>query len=364
MNQTSIEWTDATWNPVTGCSKVSQGCKNCYAERYFPRPYPGRKFTDVRVHPNRLDWPLRWRGSPKAKSEGRPSRIFVNSMSDLFHAEVDISFIDKIFAYMVTSEQHVFQILTKRADRMEMYFNGASRMNLPLSLTAHARIARAAETLADIRGEDRSSPYWDMFLEPPYKNVWLGVSVEDQKTADERIPLLLQTPAAVRFISYEPALGPVDLRHIQYDNMVEIDALTGDHGVYRPLAGRSEAKLDWVIAGGESGPRARPAHPDWFRAVRDQCQSAGVPFFFKQWGEWAPKASLSGVDDWNGAGKHTLVMPGGEFTARRGPDRPDPEFGLAAADLDGNDGAAAMAFIGRREAGRLLDGREWNEFPK
>lgn len=228
----SIEWTDATWNSVTGCSKVSQGCKHCYAERIFNRPYPGRDFTDVRTHPDRLEWPLKWRGSKQAKSEGRPSRIFVNSMSDLFHEKVPDEFIDKVFAVMAMAKQHTFQVLTKRPERMRAFLR---------------------------------NPYWGRSAALP--NVWLGVSVEDQPTADKRIPILLQTPAAIRFVSYEPAIGPVDFE--QY---------TG----YRRM--RDFKELDWVIAGGESGPHARPSHPDWFRSVRDQCQAAGIPFLFKQWG--------------------------------------------------------------------------------
>lgn len=254
-DKTGIEWTDATWNPVTGCSKVSQGCKHCYAEREWPRmtklvpSYAGRDFTDVRTHADRLDQPLRWK---------KPRMIFVNSMSDLFHPDVPFEFLDSVFATMELAPQHIFQVLTKRPERMRDYM---------LEIRKH-----------------RS----------PLQNVWLGVSVEDQATADERIPLLLDTPAAVRWISAEPLLGPVRLSGlfglITDDEDVRIDALNGTFITSRyqeeptPLG----ARIDWVVVGGESGPNARPMHPQWARDLRDQCAQAGVPFLFKQWGEWGP----------------------------------------------------------------------------
>src|SRR3972149_1543422 len=174
-----IEWTEATWNPVTGCTKVSQGCKHCYAERDWPRLaaprakpniYTGREFTDVKCHPEKLDIPLRWT---------KPRRIFVNSMSDLFHEDVPFSFVDDVFTRIAFARQHIYQILTKRPERMLKYFETKRLIN-------------------SVIGE------W------PWKHVWLGVSCEDQATADERIPLLLQTPAAVRWISAEPLLGPIE----------------------------------------------------------------------------------------------------------------------------------------------------------
>jgi protein gp37 len=301
-DKTKIEWTDATWNPVTGCTKVSAGCKNCYAERDFHRPYPGRAFTDVRTHPDRLDQPLRWR---------KPKRIFVNSMSDLFHEAVPDSFIDSVFIRMAIAQQHTFQILTKRPQRMLEWI---------------------PKMLWNVDGLANSLNY--------LPNVWLGVSVENQEAADERIPLLLQTPAAVRWVSYEPALGPVDFRCIQTD-MVEIDALTGDHGVYRPLAGRSECKLNWVVAGGESGPGARPAHPDWFRKVRDDCRAAGVSFFFKQWGEWT-------AEERPGTEVDLLTLKPNECVA----------WG------NGKNTHTLYTRVGKKRTGRLLDGREWSEFPE
>lgn len=293
-DRTGIEWTDATWNPVTGCTKVSQGCKHCYAERVFPRVYGKdvsldlktgetrqRRFTDVTVHEDRLDVPLRWK---------RPRRIFVNSMSDLFHEDVPDEFIGRVYTTMAKAPQHTFQVLTKRQERMREWHSRRGGQYLP--------------------------------------NVWLGVSVEDQATADERIPLLLRTPAAVRWISAEPLLGPIDLRYLQPgDPPTEIDALSGTHGVLRPHRGRCD-KLDWIVAGGESGPGARPMHPDWARSLRDQCQAAGVPFLFKQWGEHVSVSEVAG------AGAH-FTFPDGA-TVRR---------------------------VGKRAAGRTLDGRTWDEYP-
>jgi len=259
--KTKIEWADETWNPVTGCTKVSEGCRNCYAEGIAKRFWGERKFTDVQVHPDRLDAPLHWK---------KPRRVFVNSMSDLFHPDVPFEFIDKVFGVMTMACEHTFMILTKRPSRMLDWFNWTTHNKTGL---------------------------W------PLPNVWLGVTVENQKAADERVPLLLQTPAARRFVSIEPALENVDLTHVQYDGLVEINALTGDYGVYRPHQGHDYNKLDWAIAGGETGPGARPMELDWARSLRDQCQDTCVPFFFKRVGT-ANKARgendrlLDGVE-WN-----------------------------------------------------------------
>jgi protein gp37 len=300
-DRSKIEWTDATWNPVTGCTKVSAGCKFCYAERDFHRPYPGRDFTDVQIHPERLLQPFHWR---------RPRRIFVDSMSDLFHESIPEDFIDQVFMVMVKAKQHTFQVLTKRPEIMREF------MHL-----------------------EETEREWDDGAFPP-GNIWLGVPVEDQPTADERITLLLQTPAVVRFVSYEPALGPVEFHPWYLGLLGEADFPNNG----KPAIDYLGPRVNWVIAGGESGPNARPSHPEWFRSVRDQCQAAGVPFFFKQWGEWAP-------------------IPGESFKAK--------QFcwvvrdGSPATDENvRNRPVQAMARIGKKRAGRLLDGREWNEFPK
>jgi protein gp37 len=272
---TGIEWTDETWNPVTGCTKVSQGCKHCYAERVSARF--GKDFSQITLHPERLATPLLWK---------KPRRVFVNSMSDLFHESVPDEFIAAVFATMLYARQHTFQVLTKRPERMR-FLLGSTAFRLLVEDDYYGMADVAAEILGrrgefdplcrrkdDIRAYD---PGW------PLPNVWLGVSVEDQATADERIPLLLDTPAAVRFVSYEPALGPVDFTRIDMGS----DICT--------VLGWSK-NVDWIIAGGESGSNARPAHPDWFRSVRDQCAAASVPFFFKQWGEWTtPDQAPEGV---------------------------------------------------------------------
>jgi len=357
-DKTKIEWTDATWNPVTGCTKVSAGCKFCYAERDFHRPYPGRAFTDVRTHPNRLLQPLRWR---------RQRRIFVDSMGDLFHEDVRVPFIDQCFAVMALASRHTFQVLTKRPERMRNYFDLSYVTDFPLEpIGSQVRIAYSAGKIHEMflsKGKDLPLGY---SLNQPYQNVWLGVSVEDQQTADERIPLLLQTKAAVRFVSYEPALGPVDFNNIELLKEFDlsrtvsahVDALTehDDEHFFN-----QHAKLDWVIAGGESGRNARPSHPDWFRAVRDQCQAAGVPFFFKQWGEWNPTKNSNVVrpSDAGKLSRYTVACSTvreeiGQTVYHAYPSVPQDGIGIYER----------LEQVGKKRAGRMLDGREWNEFPQ
>lgn len=255
-DKTRISWTDATWNPIRGCSRVSKGCENCYAERVAHRfggpgrPYEGltrdgRWNGKIRIVANVLDKPLRWR---------KPRRIFVNSMSDLFHPGIDEEIIVLIFEVMATAAAlngHTFQVLTKRPDWMREIVSRMSwRFGLTSILGKHILTHRAQmEGSPDIGGKDlgwRGSP----------PGVWLGVSTENQETADERIPSLLKTPAAVRFISAEPLLGPIDI----------------------------DPALDWVIVGGESGPGARPCDVGNVRSIVEQCRDAGVPVFVKQLG--------------------------------------------------------------------------------
>lgn len=246
-DKTGITWTNATWGPVTGCNKVSPACKYCYAERDWARlvhlpTYAGRKFTDVACHPERLDQPLRWQ---------RSRFIFVNSMSDLFHEDVPDEFIDRVFAVMALAKQHTFQVLTKRPERMLAYMTRLSKSAQLLDV--------AARTMGYTFKYDGQ-----YFVSWPIPNVWMGVSVENQETANKRISLLLQTQAVVRFVSAEPLLGPVLLKEA-----------CGQAG-----------NLDWVIVGGESGPKARLTHPGWAHSLLDECQHAGIPFFFKQTGLW------------------------------------------------------------------------------
>lgn len=217
-DHSTIEWTDATWNPVRGCTKISPGCAHCYAERFAERfrgvaGHPYEQGFDLRLVPELLDRPLRWR---------KPRRIFVNSMSDLFHAEVPLEYIGQVVAVMRQADWHTYQVLTKRSARMRELLSG------PLAAAGRLR------------------------------HVWWGVSVENRQHGLPRIDDLRRTPAQVRFLSVEPLL----------EDLGQLD-LTG---------------IDWVIAGGESGPGARPVQADWLRRLRDQCQAAGVAFFFKQWG--------------------------------------------------------------------------------
>lgn len=259
----TIEWTEATWNPTTGCDRVSPGCDNCYALTLAKRlqamgnpkyrrdgdPATSGPGFGVTEHPDALAWPLRRR---------EPRMIFVNSMSDLFHKDVTDEFIAQVFAVMALTPRHTYQVLTKRHARMR-------------SLLNDDRFWRQVIVWAHRLKDGQHEPFM------PLPNLWLGVSVENQQWADIRIPALLDTPAAVRWISAEPLLGPVDL------------------GSVPPRIGGVPA-LDWVVVGGESGPRARPIHPSWVRLLRDQCVDADVAFFFKQWGGRTPKAGGRELD--------------------------------------------------------------------
>lgn len=260
MGATKIEWADAVWNPITGCTWISEGCDHCYAKRMANRlkgryGYPADNPFRVTFHPERLEDPLRWK---------TPRRVFVCSMGDFFHGMVMLEWKERVFRIIDSCPEHTFMFLTKRPENV--------------------------------------ASWW---YTGPRNNVWLGVTAENQRRLDERVVELLRIPAAVRFVSVEPMLGPVRIG----DSV--IIAQRGD----KP-DGNSRG-IDWVIAGGETGPGARPMHPDWVRSLRDQCANARVPFFFKQWGFW------KGSADFNG----TSMIPASE---RRG---------------------------------RLLDGREWNEFP-
>lgn len=337
-DKTRIEWADATWNPITGCTKVSGGCKHCYAERDWARlqhlpAYMGRAFTDVRCHPERLDQPHRWR---------RPRRIFVNSMSDLFHPAVPDAFVLDVFRTMAMCEQHTFQVLTKRPERMRDL------------LCSH----EVSDDLIGICGDEGPELDW------PLPNVHLGVSIEDQATADERIPLLLQTPAAVRWVSAEPLLGPVSLnglrRHGEIWTFID-DALTGFRAT-KCGGTHGHPRLDWVVVGGESGPKARPMHPEWVRSLRDQCQAAGVPFLFKQWGEWCPADPGEGP---RGGCDCAGILPDGDVTKYSEGYVAPFDSGERLRQFGGVrlDGRTLMFRAGKRAAGRMLDERTWDEYP-
>ena len=278
-DRSSIEWTEATWNPVTGCDRVSAGCDNCYALAFAKRlkamgsphyqtdgdPVSSGPGFALRVHRDALDVPYRWR---------TPRVIFVNSMSDLFHPEVPDSFIAEVFAVMADTPRHKYQVLTKRSQRL-------------------ARLA------ASITWPD---------------NVWMGVSVETERYAF-RVRHLRSVPAAVRFVSAEPMLGPLE-------SIVLRD-------------------VDWVIAGGESGHKARPMHPQWVGDLRDRCLQDGVAFFFKQWGAWAP---------YDGDGSSPVTADGTVL--------------VDTAGAEVLNGAVSMRRLSKSAAGRLLDGRTWDQMPR
>lgn len=311
--KTEISWTDATWNVVTGCTPVSPGCTNCYAARYAKRGigdfkgeptgngYRWRKFSEVRTHPDRLEQPLHWR---------KPRRIFTPSMGDLFHEQVSDEFIDKVFAVMALARRHTFQVLTKRSGRLLKYF-------APIGGVVRAFFVRMAA--ARILNVSQLPSRFDW----PLPNVWLGTTCENQAAADERIQLLLQTPAAVRFVSVEPMIGPVAISNYG----------TG-------------AQINWVICGGETGPGARPCHPDWVRSLRDQCQAAGVAFHLKQMGEWTHIYNSKSAE-----AKQRIRLT---------------VNGTDGSDLHNSDngGDVWMYRVGKKAAGRMLDGKEWLEFPE
>lgn len=295
---TNIQWTDETWNPVRGCSRVSSGCDNCYAMGQAHRfsgpgkPYEGlttirRGKVDwagmARLVPEALEQPLRWK---------RPRRIFVNSMSDLFHESLSNEEIAAVFAVMAAAPQHTFQVLTKRPRRMKEWFawveqtcqaiEGAENQSRPSGGEGQMLQAFAHES-------GLTGPLWRKSKPEswPLPNVWLGVSVEDQAAADKRVPLLLETTAAVRFVSAEPLLGTIDFTRLANGSFSPFSALqrwTSGRRLDGTEAGPQNTGIDWVIVGGESGPGARPCNVEWIRSIVSQCKAAGVPAFVKQLG--------------------------------------------------------------------------------
>lgn len=353
VGKTKIEWTEYTWNPVRGCTKVSDGCDNCYAMRQAARmDHPGgayegltRKLNGrpqwngkVKLVPELLVQPLRWT---------KPRMIFVNSMSDLFHPGVPDEFIDRVFAVMALATQHTFQILTKRPLRMRNYVSGLDQtLNAPLSVIQESSIARAIFEMSVSRGDPLPQNAILMMLGSgrwPLPNVWLGISTEDQATANERVPLLLDTPAAVRWVSCEPLLGAVDLSDMRTRDGLQYNALTAwiDPGT-DPLTRR----IDWIVVGGESGPGSRPMHPDWARSLRDQCQAATASFLFKQWGDWLPS------DQYSADGVSAPMIEADVHKWPKAKPLGPPHFGMDYS-----------VRAGKKVAGRALDGRIWDEYP-
>lgn len=349
MGKTSIEWAEHTINPIrarnleTGavghfCVKISPECAHCYASDWNTRvrPSPSGKLIGTGLHFLPVNQPKVETFLDESKLDEvirrrKPTAYFWCDMTDLFGDWVPDWMIDQCYAVMALTPRHRHMILTKRADRMRTYFTAPD---------LYPRILQAAAHIREKYPELASVGISDPALHPP-RWIYKGVSAGNQPMADLRIPLLLQTPAAVRFISAEPLLGPVDL------------------ATTRLRTCRSEdPALDWVIVGGESGSGARPMHPDWARSLRDQCAAAGVKFFFKQWGEWAPATREHGIVG------HVM------------PDTGRTKSGIECRWI-GGDGATqfpsfhglvepimAIARVGKKDAGRLLDGREWSEFPE
>ena len=318
-DKTKIEWTDATWNIITGCSVVSSGCTNCYAMKLAGTRLKNHEsrigLTDqtnsgpvwngaVRFNEQWLEQPLNWK---------KPRMIFVCAHGDLFHENVPNEWLHKIFAVMALCPQHTFQVLTKRPERMQKYLNTPCTQEY------------IGEEIVDTNWP-KNNPLpemtWDLpqdkaRVKLPLPNVWLGVSVENQKTAADRIPLLLKTPAAIRWISAEPLLGKIDLNQ---------NYLNGNH--FGDL-------LDWVVAGGESQHGSRPSHPEWFRSLRDQCEAARIPFLFKQWGDWSEGRNRH---DWQ-----TLAIDGTKRLTEQ---------------------TVQMSRVGKKQAGRTLDGKTHDQYPQ
>lgn len=377
-----IEWTDETWNPLAGCSLVSPGCTNCYAMGFanilLDKPGSHYEGTTKRVNgkavwtgkvtlaPDHiLAMPYKWKKS---------RMVFVNSMSDLFHEDVPDGWIMNILRIIAENPQHTFQILTKRPARARAFFEKWCDVNYE----QEPQLVQGPDEVRRVHKDGRAElfaamleswgkppagaafPFYDWmhgmkYWPQTFDNVWLGTSVEDQRRANERIPQLLHTPAVgVRFLSMEPLIGGVDLNGLAAPAKKDPDKvpMVKETALYtakdRPaiLPAHDLNKIDWVIAGGESGPDARPMHPDWVRFTRDQCVTAGVPFFFKQWGHWAPLADHEGRKDW------MIVDHQG------GVDVPDDRW------PDETLGEVAMVAVGKGKAGRTLDGKEWNQMPE
>ena len=308
---TKIEWCDATLNLWWGCTKVSEGCKHCYADAWSKRhgrAVWGPMGTRIEVKS--------WRStlekiSKRAKAEGRRLRVFCQSMSDTFEGPETMGGID--------SEN--WQTVQRLQYELLCAINEHPHIDFLLLTKRPENVMAVVHREDDPDGVGGGPGVWRFPA-----NLWIGTSVEDQKTADERIPHLLRIPAKVRFLSCEPLIGPVDLTQVEYDSILAAFAW-------------EDRRINWVICGGESGPKARPMHPDWARSLRDQCVAAGVPFLFKQHGEWI------GVPD-------LRQLPGGN-----GP-------GFGEFDHCRYDQAHEACRIGKYRAGRILDGRTWDEFPE
>lgn len=317
MAVTKIEWASHVWNPVTGCTQISEGCQNCYAERMAYRlkgrcGYPKDEPFRVTLHPDRLEQPLKWR---------KPRKVFVCSMGDLFHEDVPSDFTEVMFGIMSLCPQHTFIVLTKRAQQMEAFFRNRTLAECRQQINWYFddEIGPTEEEINSLCGN------W------PLPNVIGMVTAENQKMADIRIPYLLNTPFVTRGVSVEPMLGPVNLSHYLVPKNIRKEREDGS------ISLKLRPSIKWVIAGGESGPGARPIHPDWVRDLRRQCQNTCTAFFFKSWGEYC----------------YPDHMP--EDTYRKM---------FAVHNLAGNSNHNRLWKVGKKAAGRYLDSRTWDEYPK
>lgn len=391
---TKIEWADRTWNPMLGCERVSPGCDRCYAmgqariRQFNPNPKIAQAFAGTTSNDNGVDWtgsvnlldgrltePLSWK---------KPAKVFVNSMSDLFHKDVPHDFIVRTFAVMALTQQHTYQILTKRHARMRSVLKDICTCGNghPAGVEFRSAMAWACSKANPDRipGLPDDAEHRVYFETPwPLPNVHLGVSVENQKWANIRIPALLDTPAAVRWISAEPLLGPVRLSAAWVDMPADARPVDLADIVGIGLPNR----LDWVVVGGESGPGARAMHPDWARSLRDQCVAADVPFLFKQWGDWGPapfivrvcdpKVGWQGTDEELAAAKADSEARGATHVHTGNWHEEDGEqvhelfemghkpWSLERVGLP--EGMEPMRRWGKKRAGRELDGRTWDQYP-
>lgn len=391
-DRSNIEWTDASWTPIraqhkaTGkvgwhCTHATPGCVNCYAEGLNKRLGTGLAFKpghageiELFLDEEMLLAPLRWK---------KPRMIFVCSMTDLFADFVPDEWIDKLFAVMALTPHHTYQVLTKRSARMRSYCTtpGAYRRIGALICDMAIDLRLDVVLIAPGTDERQAPPGRRVHLDRwPLPNVWLGVSAEDQQRADERIPDLLATPAAIRFVSAEPLLAPIDFEPwLNWKDLgAEVDGKSWgcqgcddgcpscpqgkahyhvEEGPWDEAEGHPEwvtatrVTLDWIIVGGESGREARPMHPDWARQIRDQCAAAGTAFFFKQWGEWVPPPGYLPSVEWSqGSGAGEVAWPDGTIGHGR---------------MEEHGGAGCMLQrVGKKRAGRLLDGVQHDAMPE
>jgi protein gp37 len=335
-----IEWTirpgtkSEVLNPTTGCDKISAGCRSCYAEVMHRRltgmgqvKYQQPFLGHVRYWPDELAKPFKWK---------KPRTVFLNSMSDIFHKDVTIEAIAEIYAMMFLTPEHTYIVLTKRADRAKEVLTSEEFFD---------EYAKACNRLHDKYNQRLET--WLYFEEElltmwPLKNVWQGVSIENQEQANIRVPDLLKTPAHIRVLSCEPLIGEIDLRGYLGERCADCLCTTDVCGCIYNLDGEViNTRISWIICGGESGRNARPMHPDWVRAIRDQCAKAGVAFFFKQWGEWVPINQIGSTDG---------PKQGGYFDEHR-----------AFKTAKGIE--STMAKVGKNKSGNTLDGKQHLNFP-